>query len=564
MSPFDPHWESAPPPLTDAVHAAALLAIDPALGGVVIRSWSGPARDAYVQNAIALRPGPVKKMPLGIADDRLLGGLDLTATLAAGRPVQSSGLLQEAAGGLLIVAMADRLSAGIAARLAGALDQGCLRILALDEGAGPDEAPPAALLDRLAFTLHELPMPGANWPSAGAIHAAGIRLAGVTCAAEGFTQIVALAAAFGVGSARAEFFALRAARAAAALRAAPQVEEADIALAARLVLAPRATQLPSAEPPAPPPPEDDEDEQTQQAEQEPTTLEDQVAEAEKAALPAHLLAALAAHTAPRRAARGAGTSGAAASLKRGRPIGARRGALKGQARLSLLDTLRAAAPWQRLRQPGGRTRIAVRAEDFHIKRFKENPRHVTIFAVDASGSSALNRLAEAKGAIQLLLAECYVRRDEVALIAFRGTAAELLLPPTPALARARRALSALPGGGPTPLSHGIAAATALAMAEKRAGKQPLLVLLTDGGANIGQDGEPGRAAAGADALKAACACAGQNFAALVVDTSPRKNPAAAALAAAMRARYLPLPYADSARLSAAVQAEGAGRGRAAA
>jgi magnesium chelatase subunit D len=102
----------------------------------------------------------------------------------------------------------------------------------------------------------------------------------------------------------------------------------------------------------------------------------------------------------------------------------------------------------------------------------------------------------------------------------------------------------------------------LAESERRAGKQPLLVLLTDGGANIGRDGKPGRAAAGADALAAAKRCGAQKFAALLVDTSPRKNPAAASLATAMGARYLPLPYADSARLTAAVQ--GAAYGRAAA
>jgi magnesium chelatase subunit D len=237
--------------------------------------------------------------------------------------------------------------------------------------------------------------------------------------------------------------------------------------------------------------------------------------------------------------------------------------------LSVLDTLRAAAPWQRLRRTGlapdrVQNRIIVRAEDFHIRRFKEQPRRIAIFAVDASGSSAVNRLAEAKGAILLLLADCYVQRDEVALIAFRGFGADLLLPPTHALARARRALAALPGGGPTPLAAGINAALRLAVMERRAGKQPLLVILTDGGANIGQDGKPGRAAAGRDALAAAKACGVQNLPALVVDTAPRRQKFVAELAGAMAARYVPLPYADAARLSRAVQAAGGPHGRAAA
>ena len=126
------------------------------------------------------------------------------------------------------------------------------------------------------------------------------------------------------------------------------------------------------------------------------------------------------------------------SAKRGRPMGARAGLPRGGMRLSLIDTLRAAAPWQRLRGSDGR--VAIRRDDLRIRRFETRAQALTIFAVDASGSSALARLAEAKGAVELLLAEAYVKRAEVALIAFRGTAAELLLPPTRSLARARRSL----------------------------------------------------------------------------------------------------------------------------
>ena len=123
--------------------------------------------------------------------------------------------------------------------------------------------------------------------------------------------------------------------------------------------------------------------------------------------------------------------------------------------------------------------------------------------VDASGSAALNRLGEAKGAVELLLAECYARRDQVALLAFRGRAAELLLPPTSSLVRAKRSLSALPGGGGTPLAAGLDAALAAAAAERRRGRTPTVVLLTDGRANVARDGAGDRARAEADALAAA-------------------------------------------------------------
>jgi magnesium chelatase subunit D len=568
MSPFDPAWDSSPPApeFCDPVLAASLLAIDPAgLGGLLIRSWSGPERDEFLARTAALFPPGTafKKMPLNITEDRLLGGLDLAATLAAGRPIRTAGLLTQAAGGVLILAMAERLSPGTAARIAAAQDSTAIAILALDEGANQDEAPPAALTDRLAFTATSLPH-DVPWPQPARLRAATAALPAITAAPELLAQICALATAFGVASLRAQLFTLRAARAAAALRGAATIEAQDLAAAARLILTPRATRIPQSESPPPPPEAQDEPQPDQTSDSEdPKPLEDKIDDPTQAALPADLLAALLAAAGPRRIARGAGASGATASLKRGRPVTTRRGALTGDARLAVLDTIRAAAPWQRLRAaPPGR--IAVRAEDFHIKRFKEQPRRIAIFAVDASGSSALNRLAEAKGAIQLLLAECYIQRDEVALIAFRGTAAELLLPPTSALARVRRALAALPGGGPTPLAAGITAALKLADSERRRHNQPFLVLLTDGGANIGADGKPGRAAAAADALAAARIFAAQNIPALIVDTAPRKNPFAAQLAAAMRGRYLPLPYADSAGLSRAVQTFGASHARLAA
>jgi magnesium chelatase subunit D len=93
-----------------------------------------------------------------------------------------------------------------------------------------------------------------------------------------------------------------------------------------------------------------------------------------------------------------------------------------------------------------------------VSRFKQRRETTTIFVVDASGSAALHRLAEAKGAVELLLADCYVRRDRVAMLAFRGKGAELMLPPTRSLVRAKRSLAGLPGGGGTPLAAGMDAA----------------------------------------------------------------------------------------------------------
>jgi magnesium chelatase subunit D len=244
----------------------------------------------------------------------------------------------------------------------------------------------------------------------------------------------------------------------------------------------------------------------------------------------------------------------------------RRSELRAGARLNVIETLRAAAPWQPLRRRetlaahgadrsrAHAPRVQVRSEDFRVTRFKQHTCTTTIFVVDASGSAALHRLAEAKGAVELLLADCYVRRDNVALIGFRGRGAELLLPPTRSLVRARRSLAGLPGGGGTPLAAGIGAALALADAVRRKGDRPVVVLLTDGRANVTRSGEGGRAQAEEEALGAARLLRGAGIAALLIDTSPRAHPLAQRLAGEMRARYLPLPYADAATVSRAVQA----------
>jgi magnesium chelatase subunit D len=201
---------------------------------------------------------------------------------------------------------------------------------------------------------------------------------------------------------------------------------------------------------------------------------------------------------------------------------------------------------------GGRARVEVREDDFRVTRFRQRRPTTTVFVVDASGSTALHRLGEAKGAVELLLADCYVRRDRVALIAFRGAGAELLLSPTRSLVRAKRSLAALPGGGGTPLAAGIDAAATLADGLRRRGDQPFLVFLSDGGANVARDGSHGRQRALADAEAAAARLALAGIAAVVVDTSPRPSAQAARLAEAMHARYLPLPRADAAAVSRAV------------
>ncbi len=288
--------------------------------------------------------------------------------------------------------------------------------------------------------------------------------------------------------------------------------------------------------------------------------------AAKAAIPAGLLQSLCGATASAGDAggRGSGRHGAAAGgHTSGRPLASRRGPLSDGRRLDLVATLRAAVPWQRLRAqereqqglPPSATRLLLRREDVHLKRFQRPQETTTLFVVDASGSQALNRLAEAKGAVELLLADCYVRRDRVALLAFRGDSAELLLTPTRSLARARRALASLPGGGGTPLAAGIEAAWLLGRrVQSREGGRAVLVFLTDARANVALDGSPGRERAVQDALLTARRLRLDGLQSLLIDTAPRPLPTAMMLAQAMGARYVPLPHGQAAQVYAAVSA----------
>jgi magnesium chelatase subunit D len=538
--------------------AACLLAVDPeGLGGAMLRCRPGVERDRWLATLRALLPQdtPIRRLPPGIGDDALLGGLDLSATLAQGLPVQRAGLLEATAHGVLVMPMAERLTRAIAARLTTGQETHRFAMVALDEGI-EDEAPPPALADRLAF-LPELSVPPAAAPfTGGQIAAARARLARVESDDALIEAILGTAMAVGITSLRAPAHALRAARAAAALHGRTSPSTEDVQLAVRLVLAPRATMLPTPPDEAPPPEELAPPEPNPEEQQQPQTsekMEDVVLQAERAALPAQLLASLAAAGLRARTPT-AGREGAERiSLKRGRPIGSRPGEPRNGARIALLETLRAAVPWQRLRPRPEHARIAVRREDFRIQRFRENTESTAIFVVDASGSAALHRLAEAKGAVELLLAECYARRDRVAVIAFRGKAAELLLPPTQSLVRAKRALAGLPGGGASPLASGLDAALTLARLERRAGRTPLIVVLTDGRANMARDGRTGRPIAEEDALAVAKFLSAEKHSTLIVDTAPRPQPFSGTLALAAGGRCLPLPQAGAQALAGAVR-----------
>lgn len=151
------HWDrdgGAPDPGAEALAALSLLAIDPeGLGGAVISGRPGPARDAWLAHAARCAGAPPLRIPASADEAGLFGGLDLAATLAAGRPVRDAGLIARAGGRWLLLPMAERCDPGLAARLALALDAGAGPLLALDEGWTDGEETPAALAERLAFRI---------------------------------------------------------------------------------------------------------------------------------------------------------------------------------------------------------------------------------------------------------------------------------------------------------------------------------------------------------------------------------------------------------------------------
>lgn len=573
--------------------AAAVLALDGvALGGAVVRAPRSDLAESFVARVRALLPAsaPHRRLPLAIPDDRLLGGLDLAMTLAHGRPIADRGLLAALDGGLLVIPGAERIGAALAARLTQVLDLGVVpsrlrtydraehhdarvMLIAVDEAEADEEPVHGAITDRCAFhlTLDAQPLPTLYSRDDIAAAAAMLPQVDVGGGMSQLRTLVHTAELYGIHSLRAVRAALRVARCLAALDGRRATNDADVSTAAALVLAPRATRLPApppdaandAEPPPPPPDDAHDDSQRDDAEpdeQDVRELEERVIAAIAAALPLGLTTD--APSRPPKSGRAAGRAGADRSGGlRGRQVGTRRGDPRGGGRLDLVETLRAAAPWQPLRtraeaarRDALRPRVLVRPDDFRIKRLFEPAGTTAIFVVDASGSSAVNRMAEAKGAVELLLAESYARRDEVALVAFRGTQAEILLPATRAIAAAKRALAALPGGGGTPLASAIDRAVELTLRARREGNDTIVVFLTDARANVARDGSGGRVRAMDDALRSARALRGLEGQVLLIDTSPRPSPQAQEVATAMGARYVALPRTDARSIHAAVTA----------
>jgi magnesium chelatase subunit D len=230
--------------------------------------------------------------------------------------------------------------------------------------------------------------------------------------------------------------------------------------------------------------------------------------------------------------------------------------------LALDATVRAAAPHQRRRRerrPDGPA-LLVDGSDLHEKVRETRAGNVILFAVDASGSmAARRRMAAAKQAVLSLLLDAYQKRDRVGLISFRGSRAELLLPPTTSVDLAERRLQSLPTGGRTPLGHALQVGL-LAFGRHLANHPedvPLLLVVSDGRANVAiGSGDPA-----AELMTLAGEIRARGIESVVVDTESGQLRVGLCrpLSEALGAAYLPL---EQLRAGELLRAANIGLGRA--
>ena len=233
--------------------------------------------------------------------------------------------------------------------------------------------------------------------------------------------------------------------------------------------------------------------------------------------------------------------------------------------LALDATLRAAAPYQDSRRQSagdGSAALLIEPWDVREKVRETHTGSLILFVVDASGSmGAQRRMVAVKGAVMSLLLDAYQRRDRVGLIAFRGTSAEILLPPTGSVEMAQWCLQEMPTGGRTPLARALYVAMETLETERLKDRDvlPLLVLLSDGRANVSlaNDQLTQLASADPEVQSLAQTIADAKIPAVVVDTEQDfiKLALAQGIADSMSARYIKLEDLAAESLADAVRRE---------
>jgi len=564
-----------PDPLKLLEQIITLLAIEPfSLGGVIIKARHGPTRDKVLDIIEKnLNNFLIQKVYPGISEIHLDGGLDFASTLEQRRPVYTRGLFDGKPKFIKLV-MGERIDPNVAAKFSQRMDLGQdFSLIILDEGINDDEKTPSSLTDRISFFLN-LDQIGFSKLRQFQINKkkianAKVALLKMKVPENFYLDVTNLSVSLGIMSMRPPFFTIKVATILAAARGSDKVEEEDILDSITLTLSHRAKFLPNIQ-------EDNLDQDKSQQDdlgddQKNTSKEEEIPlelliEAAKANLPLSVLESIGKEnkSSENFQINKSGSGQKKFSFLRGRPLPSRQGIPNGRNRIDIIGTLRTAAPWQQLRKNSlpeiqgnqfVKNKIEFKSGDIKIRRYQDFKHRLIIFAVDASGSLAVGRLAEAKGAVELLLAKAYSSRDQVALIAFRGEAAETLLTPSKSLTKTKRALSSLPGGGGTPLASGLEITLKLALDYRHKGFSPIAVILTDGKANITIEGNKGREKALEDSVQMAKLFPVNEIKSIVIDTSNRMQPSAQDLSKNLGGEYLTLPRANAHQLSDAVMSK---------
>ncbi len=526
--------------------ALQLLAIDPAIGGVLIRGGKGTAKSTAVRALHGLLPElPLLTLPLNATEEMLLGGLDWGAALQSGDRRLQPGLLARAHGGILYVdevnllndhlvdvildAVAggrqvverEGISADHAARVAlvGTMnpDEGKLRPQLLDRfglcvevAAEEDVAVRVEVLERReqfdrdpsAFQrqFHEQ-----EAELRTRLLAARERLDAVSLPPNLRSFIAELCAQRQVAGHRADLVIQRAAAALAACEGRYHVTLADIERVAPLALRHRQRDaLPDPPPPPPPRPENSSKqpdnqtptEQREDAPPPPQSADDPPPEGDQdtpgPSIEQEQVFAVGNSFVVRRievrkdraTRRGSGRRTRTRTMRHGRYVKAVPS--RGGRDIALDATIRAAAPDQARRQPPPGMAIAISTQDLRERLRERRVGNFLLFLVDASGSMGVQaRMVATKGAIMALLADAYQKCDRVALITFRRQGATLALAPTASIELAARQLQDLPVGGRTPLAVGLAESLRVLrlQLDKEPTACPILIVVTDGKAN---------------------------------------------------------------------------------
>jgi magnesium chelatase subunit D len=559
----------------DARLALLLAAIDPGIGGVLLRGDKGSAKSTLARGLAALLPAgaPFVELPIGATEDRVVGGLDVGAALGGGAARLRPGLLAAAHGGVLYVdevnllpdhlvdVILDAAASGShrverdgvshehAARfvLVGSMnpEEGELRPQLLDRfGLSVDVRAPIdpalraeVVRRRLAFDAGE-PAAAVGDDATLAARLAAARRARLADPVVEFAARLALSV--GAEGLRADLVLCRAAAALAGWEGREEATVEDVERVAPMALAHRRRRRPF-DPPSLPPDELAEALAQARADvhpDDPPSTSDDV-DGRWSDLAADALSRTAAPVS-------VDAPGVRAAPKETGPTV--RGVVVGD-RAPGTDGPRAVAVAATLRSTVARGGTSVLAEDVREPVRRRARSRCVILAVDTSGSMGTRQRAEAAaGAVLGLLADAYRSRHRVALVTFRGTGAEVVLAPTASVEVARARLADLPTGGATPLAEGLAAALETAHRVARAGDEPFLVVLTDG-----------RATAGADALERALraaeevARAGIRAAVLDAEDGPARLGCAERVAAALEAPCLDLRQVSAAAVEGAIR-----------